>query len=187
MEPADLDRAFSLTRSIVGNVRSDQLDVSTPCVSWSVRDVINHLIAASFWYAGALNDGVGPPVRDDDFTAGDYLATYDDAFAQASAAFHAPGALDQTLTLHFGPLPATVFLLLATNDTFAHGWDIATATGQATEMDPDLAAKLLAADRRWIQPQHRGADGQMPFGPERAAPQGASSSEQLAAFLGRAI
>jgi uncharacterized protein (TIGR03086 family) len=187
MEPEDLDRAFSLTRTIVGNVRADQLDASTPCVSWSVRDVINHLIAASFWYAGALSTGVGPPVRDDDFTAGDHLTTYDDAFAQASTAFHAPGALDQTLTLHFGPLPATVFLLLATNDTFAHGWDIATATSQPTDLDPELAVKLLDADRGWIAPVHRGADREMPFGPERAAPRGASNADQLAAFLGRAV
>jgi uncharacterized protein (TIGR03086 family) len=187
MVPDDLDRAFSLTRAIIGTVGADQLDAPTPCASWTVRDVINHLIAASFWYAGSLNDGVGPPVRDDDFSAGDYLATYDDAFAQASAAFHAPGALDQTLTLHFGPLPATVFLLLATNDTFAHGWDIATATGQPTDMDAALATKLLAADRDWIKPQHRGTDREMPFGPERAAPLGATPTAQLAAFLGRAV
>jgi uncharacterized protein (TIGR03086 family) len=187
MTPDLLERAFSNTRGIVAVVTPDQLDAPTPCVSWSVRDIINHLVAATFWFAGAVTTGTGPPVADDDFSSGDYLATYDDGIAQSLAAFRAPGALEQTLNLHFGPLPAATFLALATNDAFAHGWDIARATGQPTDIDPELATQLLPAARAWIRPEGRGADRAMPFGPERDAPPGASAADQLAAFLGRTV
>jgi hypothetical protein len=38
-----------------------------------------------------------------------------------------------------------------------------------------------------ITDQFRGPDGQAPFGPEAAAPDGASAADQLAAFLGRTV
>jgi len=33
--------------------------------------------------------------------------------------------------------------MIAASDQFQHGWDLARATGQAANLDPDVAAKLL--------------------------------------------
>ena len=75
-------------------------------------------------------------------------------------------------------------LRLATTDTFAHGWDLAKATGQSTDLDPELAEGLLA--NAPIPDTFRG-DEPMPFGPQQEAPPGATAADRLAAYLGRKV
>ncbi|MFT4865258.1 MAG: hypothetical protein ACI8RE_001446, partial [Ilumatobacter sp.] len=66
-------------------------------------------------------------------------------------------------------------------------WDLAKATGQSTDLAPELAAQLLEASRQMIQPGFRGEDGAAPFGVEQEYPEGACNADQLAAFLGRTV
>jgi uncharacterized protein (TIGR03086 family) len=75
---------------------------------------------------------------------------------------------------------------LAMTDTFTHAWDVAKATGQDTDLAPELAAQLLEASKMMIQPAFRSEEGTV-FGPEQTAPDGASTADQLAAFLGRKV
>ncbi len=65
-----------------------------------------------------------------------------------------------------------------------HGWDLATATGQPTEGDPELALFALAGAKRILPPDIRGADD-VPFGPVVDVPADAAPYTQLAAWLGR--
>lgn len=76
---------------------------------------------------------------------------------------------------------------MAATEQFTHGWDLARAAGQHTDLDPELAAELLGVARLAITDDFRGPDGQALFGPVREAPAGASPADQLAAFLGRAV
>ena len=76
---------------------------------------------------------------------------------------------------------------MATNDVFAHGWDLASATGQATELDPALATLLLGQMKAFLPDAMRGPDGEAPFGPALPAPASASPAAKLAAFLGRRV
>jgi Mycothiol maleylpyruvate isomerase N-terminal domain len=39
-----LERANAGTEKVVANVTRDQLALGTPCASWQVRDVVNHLV-----------------------------------------------------------------------------------------------------------------------------------------------
>ena len=75
--------------------------------------------------------------------------------------------------------------MFATVDTFAHGWDLAKATGQSTDLDLELAAQLLAFCHAALPDSFRGPDGEAPFGPQVSVAGGASMADQLAAFLGR--
>ena len=75
---------------------------------------------------------------------------------------------------------------LAATDTFTHGWDLAKATGQNTDLAPALAAALHEGAKQSISPAFRSAVGSV-FGLEQSAPAGASNADQLAAFLGRAV
>jgi uncharacterized protein (TIGR03086 family) len=74
---------------------------------------------------------------------------------------------------------------LRTTDVLTHAWDIAKATGQSTDLDPELAAEALEASRMRIQPAFRGPG--RPFAAEQPAPEGAPVADQLAAFLGRTV
>jgi uncharacterized protein (TIGR03086 family) len=185
MSTADIERAFASTRGILANVTVDELSRPTPCQSWQVRELVNHIIGTSFWFAASTNAGVAPAVEEIDYTGGDMVATYEDGIAQAVEAFGRPGALEKMITLPFGTLPGAAYLGIATTDAFTHGWDLARATGQSTDLDPELAAQLLDRSRMFIQPAFRGDDGKAPFGAEQPAPPNATNADALAAFLGR--
>ena len=67
-----------------------------------------------------------------------------------------------------------------------HTWDLATATGQPTDLDPELADYVLAFSKQMMsRPGLRGEGrpygGEQPCGDERPA------ADRVAAFLGRTL
>jgi uncharacterized protein (TIGR03086 family) len=94
--------------------------------------------------------------------------------------------MQKMCNLPFGSMPGAAFIGLATTDTFTHGWDLAKATGQDTNLSPELASQLLVGARAFIQDSLRSPAGN-PFGLEQQPPAGASNADQLAAFLGRTV
>jgi len=180
-----LRAAFASTRGVLVAVTADQLDQPTPCASWTVRDLIDHLVGISFWSAETISTGVAPEQPPTGYADGDFVAAFDDGIAATLAACDTPGAFDGTVRLPFGEFPAVRFLGLATTDPFVHGWDLAKATGQPTDLDPVLAEQLLTQARASIPDTFRGPDGTAPFGPIVDVPAGAPPADQLAGFLGR--
>jgi uncharacterized protein (TIGR03086 family) len=187
MTTENLERALTTARNVIANVKPDQLSDPTPCATWQVRDIINHVIGNSYSSAAMVQPDSYDDPGETDYASGDYVAAYDEGIRRAVAAFNSPGAMDQTLQLHFGPLPCTAWLGIVTTDAFTHAWDIAKATGQPTDLDPELAEQVLAGARQFIQPAFRGPDGERPFGAEAQAPGNAAAADQLAAFLGRTV
>ncbi len=185
MSTQPLQQAIASTRTVLVGVSADQMTLDTPCSSWKVSELINHMIGAQYFFVAGI-DGAPPAGGDTDFSAGDYVAAFDTASAACLAAFSAEGVMAKMLTLPFGAMPGAAFVGLATTDTFVHGWDLAKATGQATDLAPDLAGALLAQSKMAIQDSFRGPEG-APFGPEQQAPAGAGTADQLAAFLGRTV
>lgn len=189
MSAAGLEQAFASTRGVLANVKDDQMGDPTPCASWDVRGLVNHIIGGSMWFGSAMDaggseeDGSNLP----DFTAQDYLAVYDEGARKAVEAFNRDGALEKMVKLPFGTFPGAAFLGLATTDVFTHGWDLAKATGQSTDLDAALAAQVLAGARAMGIDGFRGENGKAPFGPEQQAPAGACAADQLAAYLGRVV
>ena len=96
-------------------------------------------------------------------------------------AFEADGAMEKMLKLPFAELPGSAFVNIATVDTFTHGWDLARATGQPSDLNPELAAQLLAFAQGFLPDSLRGTDGQAPFGPKVEPAADACPADQLAA------
>lgn len=72
------------------------------------------------------------------------------------------------------------------SELVAHAWDLAAATGQTHTCDPELAVSALAGARAMLRPEYRDMMGEgNPFGAEQAAPDGVSTLEHFAAFMGR--
>lgn len=187
MATEGFEQAVSVARGVLANVQSDQLDGPTPCASWKVRDLINHLVGGSYFFAAATNgEAAGDGAEARDFASSDYRAAYDDGSKQAIAAFAAPGALDRIVKVRFGEFPGLAWMGLATTDTFTHAWDLAKATGQSTDLAPELAEQLLVGARQAISDAVRG-DEPMPFAAQKTCPDGASPADRLAAFLGRTV
>jgi uncharacterized protein (TIGR03086 family) len=187
MSTEPYERAVGIAKQILAGVSPSQLGDATPCASWDVRALINHIVGGSYFFALSTEAGESPKDGDvPDFAAGDFVAGYADGSAKATAAFGAPGALEKIVKLPFGDYPGAAFMGLATVDTFTHAWDLAKATGQPTDLDPEFAAQLLEQSRSAISHAVRGPEP-MPFGPEQQAGSGASAADQLAAFLGRTV
>lgn len=184
MTTETLERAVGVAKGVLANVRADQLDDPTPCASWKVRDLVNHIVAGSHWFAASVEAGQAPAGDPPDLASGDFRASYEEGTKKAVAAFAAPGAQEKMVSLPFGTMPGSAFMGLATTDTFTHAWDLAKATGQSTDLDPELAEQLLVGARMFVQDSIRG-DEPMPFGREQQPPEGATAADRLAAFLGR--
>jgi uncharacterized protein (TIGR03086 family) len=185
MAAEPLEQAIAVTRGVLVNVSKEQLDDATPCAQWKVRDLINHIVGGQYFFAAGAS-GAAPSGEETDFASGDFVAAFDEGARASLAAFRADGVMDRMLTLPFGQMPGSAFLGLASTDTFTHGWDLARATGQDTDLAPELAGQLLAGARQAIAPAFRSEDGAV-FGPEQTAPAGACNADHLAAFLGRKV
>jgi uncharacterized protein (TIGR03086 family) len=180
-----LQQAFASTGSVLSNVKASQLDDPTPCASWTVRDLVNHIVGGTTYFAVTAETGDAPRGPGTDHTAGDFKAEFDTGAKRAVAAFAADGALEQTLRLPFGELPGSIFVYIAATDTFTHGWDLAKATGQSTDLDPVLAQQLLDAVSGFLPDAMRGPDGKAPFGLKVAVSSSAPAADRLAGFMGR--
>jgi uncharacterized protein (TIGR03086 family) len=180
-----LEQAIASTRGVLAKVSKEQLGDDTPCGQWKVSDLINHIVGGQYFFEAAAI-GAPPATNETDFSAGDFVALFDEGAQRSLAAFAADGAMEKTLTLPFGQMPGAAFCGIAATDTFTHGWDLAKATGQSTDLAPALAAQLLAGAKQAITPAWRSPEGN-PFGLEQAAPAGASNADELAAFLGRSV
>lgn len=188
-EPAGgLAQALDATGQLVAGVRDEQWLNPTPCPDWNVRDLVSHIIGGNRMFAGILRgerpgasgggspSGPGQPGRD-------LLGDYREAASELLAAFSRPGVLEEMFTVPFGTVPGGVALHLRISELLVHGWDLARATGQPTELDPELAAWVLAVTQRILPPEPRG--GEIPFGPVVPVPPDAGPYTQLAAWLGR--
>ena len=187
MSTDGLRRAFASTRRVVANITPDQYYLPTPCASWKVRDILNHVVGGSHWFGTSMREGVAPPVSGSDFIAegADLMATYDEGIALSLDAFGAPGAEEKIVQLPYGEFPGVILMGLATNDQFTHGWDLASATGQSCDLDPELATQLLE-QVKMIPEEFRGPDTVAPFGPVIDMPD-AAPADRLAAYLGRTL
>lgn len=178
------EQAVASTRAVLENVSADQMSAATPCASWDVSALVNHIVGAQDFFLAGLEGR--PPAEEQDYAAGDYVAAFDDVTQRAQAAFGQDGVMENTYALPFGEMPGAALAGLAATDTFQHGWDLAKATGQSTDLAPELAAGLLAQSRMAIQDAFRGPEG-APFGAAQPCPDGACNADQLAAFLGRSV
>ncbi len=188
-EPASadvLEQACLSTAAVLEMVRSTDLDRPTPCASWNVRDVVNHVVGGTGFFAELAEKGAVADRGDDtDCTASDFAATFRREAERLVAAFRAPGAMTKLMKLPFGELPGSVCVWIAAGDIFTHGWDLAKATDQPTDLEPDVAAPLLTQIAPILPDDMRGPDGKAAFGPRVEIANSAPAADRLAAFEGR--
>ena len=129
------------TTSIVANVGSDSFALPTPCEQFDVRTLINHMIAGNYRFLAVAN---GEPAASvpamGDFVDQDALGPYRESADALAKGWSDPAALERTARLPIGDVPGIVALGVHTVETIAHGWDLAKATGQPTEVDAELCA-----------------------------------------------
>jgi uncharacterized protein (TIGR03086 family) len=159
----------------IGQIRGsvDMLDSETPCDSWDLRTLLNHMLETQRFFTGAARgEKTTPPSpTPTDLIDGDPIEQFEHGLLDMVDAY------SETT-----PDPRSTSMLgIAFADQLIHGWDIARATGQDDTMPDGLAeAALEILSGRLTDDQRKGA-----FKPAIVLDQSASAQEQLLAFSGR--
>jgi len=179
-------RAVAQTESIVAAVVPAQFGLPTPCAEYDVRALLSHIVGGLNRIAlvGEGADALAIPARADGVPDDGWLAAYQAAAARSRAAWADDAKLDALFEVPWGKVPGRIAVSGYVQEITVHGWDLAKATGQPTELDPDLASWVLAVAQRILPPEPRGGE-EIPFGPVVPVPPGAGLYARLAAWLGR--
>ncbi|MGN6474760.1 MAG: TIGR03086 family metal-binding protein [Mycobacteriales bacterium] len=177
-------KALDATGKLVAGVAADQWGAPTPCEGWDVRALVNHVVSGNYWAAelaaGRTIEDVGSAL-DGDVVGDDAAGSYRKSADAAAAAFAAPGALDAPCAVSYGPVPGSVYAGHRIVDVLIHGWDLATATGQDTTLDPELVGACL----RIVEPQLDMLTASGAFKPGGEVPADADPQTKLLTWLGR--
>jgi uncharacterized protein (TIGR03086 family) len=180
-------RAIAQTETAVAAVSPSQLGLPTPCDEYDVRALLSH-ITGGLTRAALVGEGdpdaLARPAAASGVPDDGWPTAYRAAADRATAAWADDAKLDTLFEVPWGKVPGRFVIAGYIQETLAHGWDLAKATGQETERDPELALWSLATAKRILPPDIRGAEG-VPFGPVVEVPADAAPYAQLAAWLGR--
>lgn len=178
------ERALAQTEAVIAAIEPDRLDDPTPCEEYDVRALVNHLVAALDRAARVGETGTpGDLVAAGGGDAGELLSRYTDARARATAAWADDARLDAMVEVPWGKMPGRAAVAGYTMEVVAHGWDLAKATGQRVEGDPELGTAMLDLAHQVLPLDARGEG--VPFGPATLPPVDSGPYTQLAAWLGR--
>lgn len=172
-------------QGLIAGVGPDQLDLATPCPDYDVRNLIGHL------YGGAERarrmavgaDAAEVPVVLE-LPDGGLADGYGDRIIASQAAWDQRSDLSEPVLAPWGEVPAAGAVGGCLVEVLTHGWDLATATGQSPEAEPELAGPALVAAQTAIPADGRG--GLMPFAPVVEPAPDSTPTEQLANWMGRA-
>jgi len=180
-----LGKALDQTGFAIASIEPEQAGFPTPCNSWDVRALVNHIVYDARMFADTTQ-GLPRPPAGEDLIDGDWIAAYDAAAGRLLAVWRQPGATDGTIALPQGELPKTWRLGQQIANFAVHAWDVAKATGRPTELDPGVGRLALDWGRANLRPEFRGEEGSgKVFGPEVQVPGDAQLYDRLAGFFGR--
>jgi uncharacterized protein (TIGR03086 family) len=183
-----LERALDQAQAAIDGATGEQADRPTPCRSWTVRDLVEHLVRDTEQFTLAAQGGrpswSGPAAA----VTGDWSVAFREGADVLRAAWKEAGDLTETVQLQIGAVPKEFIVRQQIAEFAVHTWDLVTATSQELDLDPDVAQSALDWARTALRPEFRGdEESGKSFGPEVAAPPDASAHDRLAAFFGRQV
>ncbi len=185
MVPEGFARALDGFEAVVAGVPPGRWDLPTPCEGWCAADIAGHvIIALRTIQSNAIGSTVAVGAADLRSAAGpDPLETWRGARADMMAALD-DAALVRMVELPWGSaMPLREFVERYPLEILVHTWDLAQATGQAVQADPDVVRDALDTARQFA-PAGRAAGM---IGPERAVSEHADDLTRLLALFGRSV
>jgi uncharacterized protein (TIGR03086 family) len=176
-----LQRAIDQLSAAIDRIPADQVNQPTPCEGFDVRALVNHILYDIHQFEGMLT-GANPGPPGADLLGHQDLSSAYRASAEGLMARWRQRGVDGTITNMLGEFPATWAVAQHMTNLTVHAWDVARATGQSTDLDPELAEPSLAWGRANLKPEFRRPGT---FGPEVAVPDTAPIYDRLVGFFGR--
>jgi uncharacterized protein (TIGR03086 family) len=175
-------------RTVVSTISREQWDLPTPCLDWSVLELIGHVVGGSQMAASLIGgasriEAIG--LLATDFVGTDPLGAIDTALAAQRQAFDQPGIENITCQHPAGDMPAEQLLGLRIGDLLVHSWDLARATGADEELSAD-AVQRVWDDTAPMAPiiAQLGIFGE---GPSGTIPDDAPLQDRLLDLMGRRV
>jgi uncharacterized protein (TIGR03086 family) len=179
-----LKQADAVFRDVLAGVTPEQMGLPTPSDEWDVRALINHVVLGNTWAAENLRTGEAPRPSGDQIGDRGPMEAYAASADALLTAFAEPGALGRTVKMPFGEMPGAGLAMFRFSDLLTHAWDLAKATGQNTDLAPELCEVALAMSRQYLDGRDR---THMPFKDEVSVPADAPAADRFAAYLGKQI
>ena len=160
----------------------EAFDDPTPCAEWTVRLLINHVVAATEWYT-CLVDARPMPDLSVDQLGDDPVGAFSRRHREFCEALRRGDALGAKYHHSLGELTGSTLLKMRSTEYIVHGWDLSRATGQIASFPDDLCLTYLDMYRDLlagrVREPTRGFGVALPFA-ENAPP-----LDRLVAFFGR--
>ncbi|MET0521490.1 MAG: TIGR03086 family metal-binding protein [Jiangellaceae bacterium] len=169
----------------VAEIGADQWALDTPCTEWNVRTLVNHVTVEDLWVPPLLRGATIGKIGDrfdGDQLGDDPKAAWRTAYDEAVRAAGGLPSVESPVHLSFGDFPASFYLTQLIFDHVVHGWDLATAIGADTRLDPELVD--FSVDEFVIQEDSYRASGAIAERP--SIPAKADAQTRLLAMFGRA-
>lgn len=183
-------RAVLASIAVASRATVADLPRSTPCIGWTLADLLAHMTVQQHGFARAARGDVTAkadwrpmPIGDD------AVASYTAACAEVIAAFATPGLEGTAFLLpeirDAGPFPAGQAVGFHLVDNVVHAWDVAATLGvPGPEFDDELLDIALAVARRVPGGAAR-LRPEAAFAPELPVPADANRLEEILLLLGR--
>jgi uncharacterized protein (TIGR03086 family) len=189
MSIVDLGPAAQRLADLVARVGDDELDKPTPCPSYALGDLIEHVGGLALAFTAAANKDGGryadmQPSGDAARLGGGWRVRIPRDLATLAEAWRDPAAWAGTTRIAGSDGPAEVIGLSAADELVVHGWDVARATGQPYACEPELLAAAESFLAMFASPDAP-AGPDVPFGPSRQVPAGTPKLDRVVALAGR--
>ena len=189
MSIVDLGPGAQRLAGLVARVGDDELGKPTPCPSYTLGDLIEHVGGLALAFAAAANKETGSyaegqPSGDASRLGEDWRVRIPRDLAALAEAWRDPAAWAGTTRIAGSDSPAEVVGLVAADELVVHGWDVARATGQPYDCEPELLAAAESFLAMFASPDAP-AGPDVPFGPARQVRTGAPELDRVVALAGR--
>lgn len=182
-----LARALDQMGALIAAITPEQAGLPTPCASWDVRALVNHVVDEVHQFA-VITEGGPRHHLGQDVLGSSWSAAFEREAALLLSAWELPEARDRTVTLPDGEVGAEWTMSQQIAELACHAWDVAAATGQSRDLDQEVGELAWEWMREVIRPEFRGseADG-FHIGLETPVSGDAPLYARLAAFGGREV
>jgi uncharacterized protein (TIGR03086 family) len=186
----DLTPAAQRLADLVARVSDDEMGRPTPCPAYTLGDLVEHVggLALAF-RAAAEKDTASPyvnhtPSGDASRLGEGWRERIPADLAALARAWGGPGAWTGMTRIASQDAPAEMVGITAADELVVHGWDVARATGQPYEPEPELLDAAHDFLAMFASPDAP-AGPEVPFGPSREVPGDAPALDRVLALAGR--
>jgi uncharacterized protein (TIGR03086 family) len=189
MDFVDLGPAAQRMAQLLDGVPDDALDAPTPCVHYTVGDLVDHVAGLTLAFTAAATKTVSSATSDnrlgDAARLGyDWRTRIPPTLDALTEAWRDPVARSGMTRAGGMDLPGEVAAVVALEELVLHGWDLARATGQRYDCDDRALDAVGGFVSQFAGPDQADLRGDA-YGAPVELPDSASHLDRVVALSGR--